>query len=165
MNPVKFALILTTTTTQSRSPDREEDEHWRGPSQGGSVKKSLDKDLFYSFNDGENGGTNEVLNAPIVVSKVDVSLETDEKCVDGLVKDGAMDPIPETIHVSRSQEAETIEAMKAAEEKVESQTSEILPKKLKILRDQFQCSLLLQLMPNLLKNQKSTPQSRLQQIV
>ncbi|GKE45541.1 ABC transporter G family member 35-like protein, partial [Tanacetum coccineum] len=55
-----------------------------GPSQGGSVKKSLDKDLFYSFNDGENGGTNEVLNAPIVVSKVDVSLEVSEKPVTDL---------------------------------------------------------------------------------
>ncbi|GJT34162.1 zinc finger, C2H2 [Tanacetum coccineum] len=130
-----------------------------GPSQGGSVKKTLDKDLFYSFNDAQNAGTNEVLNAPIEVSKVDASLEvteklvtdvekigeteittlpalsesklelteTDEKCADGLVKDGAVDPTPEPIHVSQSQEAETIEAVKAAEENVEgSQTSEII---------------------------------------
>ncbi|GKC59436.1 hypothetical protein Tco_1087034 [Tanacetum coccineum] len=27
-----------------------------GTSQGGSVKMSLDKDLFYTFSDGENGG-------------------------------------------------------------------------------------------------------------
>ncbi|GKF70882.1 hypothetical protein Tco_0203939, partial [Tanacetum coccineum] len=91
--------------------------------------------------------TNEVLNAPIEVSKVDASLEvteklvtdpalsesklelteTDEKCADGLVKDGAVDPTPEPIHVSQSQEAETIEAVKAAEENVEeSLTSEII---------------------------------------
>ncbi|PWA60039.1 zinc finger, C2H2 [Artemisia annua] len=135
-----------------------------GTSQGGSAKKSLDKDLFYSFNDSGNGGTNEVLNAPIEVSKVDASpevteklvtdlekieeteittphalsesklelTETDEKCADGLIKDGVVDPTPEPIHVSQSQEAETIEAVKAAEEKVEeSQTSEIITEEAK----------------------------------
>ncbi|GJT34160.1 putative transcription factor C2H2 family protein, partial [Tanacetum coccineum] len=59
-----------------------------GTSQGGSAKKTLDKDLFYSFNDGENGGTNEVLNDLEVTEKLELT-ETDGKCADGLVKDGA----------------------------------------------------------------------------
>ncbi|GJV25433.1 hypothetical protein Tco_1378128 [Tanacetum coccineum] len=97
-----------------------------GTSQGGSAKKTLDKHLFYSFNDGENGGTNVVLNDLEVTEKLELT-ETDGKCADGLVKDGAVDPTPEPIHVSQLQEAETIEAIKAAEENVEeSLTSEII---------------------------------------
>nr|GEX37189.1 hypothetical protein [Tanacetum cinerariifolium] len=79
--------------------------------------------------------TNEVLNALEVTEKLELT-ETDGKCADGLVKDGAVDPTPEPIHVSQSQEAETIEAVKAAEEKVEeSLTSEIITEEAKDLEE------------------------------
>ncbi|GKB64724.1 hypothetical protein Tco_0920910, partial [Tanacetum coccineum] len=122
-----------------------------------------DEDHHADTDKEKSPSTSGVLNAPIVVSKVDASLEvtekpvtdaekfgeaeittlhdlsesklelteTDEKCADGLVKDGAVDCTPEPIHVSQSQEAETIEAVKAAKEKVESQTSKIITKEAK----------------------------------
>ncbi|GKC95187.1 hypothetical protein Tco_1160629 [Tanacetum coccineum] len=49
-------LAISSGLCALRSKDREEDEHWRyGISQGGSVKESLDNDLFYTFSDGKNG--------------------------------------------------------------------------------------------------------------
>nr|GFC34602.1 hypothetical protein [Tanacetum cinerariifolium] len=89
-----------------------------GPSQGGSVKKTFDKDTFYSFNDGGNGAETTTLHE-LSESKLELT-ETD-------VKDGAVDPTREPIHVSQSEEAGAIEAVKADEEKVEeSQTSKII---------------------------------------
>ncbi|KAJ9555542.1 hypothetical protein OSB04_010156, partial [Centaurea solstitialis] len=72
-------------------------------------KKTLDRDLFYSFNDGENGGSNEVLNAPIEVSEVDPSL-TISKNLD--------------THEEKNGENEKATVCKSSETKLESQPLE-----------------------------------------
>ncbi|KAL8245610.1 hypothetical protein R6Q59_011868 [Mikania micrantha] len=43
-----------------------------------SANKTLDRDLFFSFKDAENDGTNELLNAPIEIGKVDTGVEVSE---------------------------------------------------------------------------------------
>ncbi|KAD4384150.1 hypothetical protein E3N88_24318 [Mikania micrantha] len=43
-----------------------------------SANKTLDRDLFFSFKDAENDGTNELLNAPIEIGKVDTGVEISE---------------------------------------------------------------------------------------
>ncbi|XP_071713237.1 uncharacterized protein [Rutidosis leptorrhynchoides] len=45
----------------------------------GSAKKSLDRDLYYSFTDADNVDTTDVVKAPVEINKVDVVLEASEK--------------------------------------------------------------------------------------
>ncbi|KAI7751943.1 hypothetical protein M8C21_008265 [Ambrosia artemisiifolia] len=126
----------------------------------GSAKKALDKDIFFSFKDAENEGTNEVLNAaPVDISKVDTSIKVPEKTdshvekteeteiktvfdlsesnievtkTDELVKDGVVESTPEPVHVSQSQEAKSVDVMAAGEETgQESQTSETITEEAK----------------------------------
>nr|XP_043624915.1 enolase-phosphatase E1-like [Erigeron canadensis] len=118
----------------------------------GSANKTLDRDLFFSFNDAENGGTNDVINTPVEGSKLDAGPEVsakqdihveksgatevtvsasseltdkDAQCLDGLVKHGVLEPTPESSYVSQSQEAKSIEVVEAGERKSQgSQTFE-----------------------------------------
>ncbi|XP_076900782.1 uncharacterized protein LOC143555026 [Bidens hawaiensis] len=116
----------------------------------GSAKKTLEKDLFFSFKDAENADAKEVLNAPIEINKVDTITEVFEKTdphvekteeteiktvgdssesnlelsVTGdVVEDAVVGPTPEP-HVSQSQEA-------GEEKGQESQTSETVTEEAK----------------------------------
>ncbi|KAL8217309.1 hypothetical protein R6Q57_024146 [Mikania cordata] len=124
----------------------------------GSANKTLDRDLFFSFKDAENDGTNELLNAPTEIGKVDTGVEVSEN-IDahlekfgdieittvfdssesnleltktGLIKDGVMGPTPESSQLSHSQETKSIDAVDVREEKdQESQTFKTIAKEAK----------------------------------
>ncbi|KAL8227329.1 hypothetical protein R6Q57_017161 [Mikania cordata] len=141
-----------------RSFTRSEDEMFADAvaefADSGSANKTLDKDLFLSFKDAENTGTNEVVNTPIEISKVDTTIEVSEKTdshvekieeteiktvgdsseskleltrTGGPVKDEGVGPTPEPSHASEPQEAKCIDVTGAGEDKGhESQTSETI---------------------------------------
>ncbi|KAD5508881.1 hypothetical protein E3N88_16584 [Mikania micrantha] len=117
----------------------------------GSANKTLDKDLFLSFKDAENTGTNEVVNTPIEISKVDTSIEVSEKTDSHVekieeteiktagdssesrletcdpVKDEGAGPTPKPSHASEPQEAKSIDVTGTGDDKAqESQTSETI---------------------------------------
>ncbi|KAL8255473.1 hypothetical protein R6Q59_030540 [Mikania micrantha] len=141
-----------------RSFTRSEDEMFADAvtefADSGSANKTLDKDLFLSFKDAENTGTNEVVNTPIEISKVDTTIEVSEKTdfhVQKIeeteiktvgdsseskleltrtcdpVKDEGVGPTPELSHASEPQEAKSIDVTGAGDDKgQESQTSETI---------------------------------------
>ncbi|KAK9072487.1 hypothetical protein SSX86_008921 [Deinandra increscens subsp. villosa] len=113
----------------------------------GSKNKNLDRDVFFSFKDAGNDGTNEVLNAPVEISKVNTGVEVSEKTdphvekveetaikTVGDLSESNLEltktvagPTPEPSLVSQLQEAESIDVMEAGEEKgQESQISETI---------------------------------------